>query len=113
MKISDVGDSSKPLLHIWSNSSRLYAMPPPDPPIVKLGLSTQGNPILSRRTCASSELCANPDSGTLSPIFSIDAAKSSLSSALSIASLVAPIISTLCFSSIPLLSRSRAAFKAV
>ena len=64
MKISDVGDSSKPLLHIWSNSSRLYAIPPPDPPIVKLGLSTQGNPILSRRTCASSDAGSkeNPDS---------------------------------------------------
>ena len=88
-------------------------MPPPEPPMVKLGLKTHGKPILSRSSCASSELCAKPDSGTLRPIFSIEAANNSLSSALSIASLVAPIISTLCFFKIPLLSKSRAAFKAV
>ena len=31
-------------------------MPPPEPPMVKLGLKTHGKPILSRSSCASSEL---------------------------------------------------------
>ena len=113
MKISEVGDNSSPLLQISSNSSLLYAIPPPDPPIVKLGLNTQGKPILSKRIFASSKLWASPDSGTFNPILSIEAANNSLSSALSIASFVAPIISTLCFLRIPLLSRSRAALRAV
>ncbi len=47
------------------------------------------------------------------PILSIEEANNSLSSALSIASFVAPIISTLCFLRMPLLSRSRAALRAV
>ena len=53
IKISDVGDNSRPLLQISSNSSLLYAIPPPEPPIVKLGLKTQGKPILSKSLLAS------------------------------------------------------------
>ena len=47
IKSSVVGESSRPFSQILSNSSILYAIPPPVPPIVKEGLMMHGNPILA------------------------------------------------------------------
>ena len=96
-----VGDSSKPRPQISSNSSRLYAIPPPDPPMVNEGRIMQGKPMSSSTECASSMLCAMPARGVASPIARMARSNFSRSSALSMASLVAPIISTPNFSSTP------------
>ena len=41
-----VGEASRPRRQMASNSSALYAMPPPDPPSVKLGRITMGKPMV-------------------------------------------------------------------
>ena len=89
-----VGDRSKPRVQISSNSSLLYAMPPPVPPIVNDGRIMQGNPTLSRTLYASSKVFAVSALGQAKPMDFIAASKRERSSALSIASAVAPIIST-------------------
>ena len=45
IKTSFIGDASIPPRTISSNSSELYAMPPPAPPRVKEGLIIRGRPI--------------------------------------------------------------------
>ena len=113
MSSSLVGDSSRPRLQMVSNSTRLYAMPPPEPPIVNEGRIMQGKPILSRISKASSSECAISARGVSSPIFFIATSNFSRSSALSIASCVAPIISTPYFSRIPSASSFSAQLSAV
>ena len=110
---SSVGDRSNPLRHIIPNSSRLYAMPPPEPPIVNDGLIIHGNPNLSAIWFASSKLCATPELGVVRPIFRIAISNLSRSSALSIALAFAPIISTLYLIKIPCFDKSNAQFRAV
>ena len=88
-------------------------MLPPVPPSVNDGLRIAGKPICS--------ISFNPLLisltiilfGTLRPIDSIASLNFSLFSALSIASIEAPISSTLYFFKIPALSRSMAKFNAV
>ena len=101
IKSSLVGDKSSPLKQISTNSSLLYAIPPPVPPIVNEGLIIVGNPTVSCTLWASSRLCATAALGMSKPIFSMALRNNSLSSALSIASFFAPIISTLFFCKIP------------
>ena len=73
----------------------------------------QGNPTVFRIFFASSRLWAKPAFGVSRPIFFMHSAKSSLSSALSIASFVAPINSTLNSFRTPCLFKSSAAFRPV
>ena len=113
IKSSLVGDNSRPFSQIFLNSEILYAMPPPVPPIVKDGLIMQGKPISFCTIRASSILWAIPDAGVSRLIFCIVSSKSWRSSALSIASLFAPIRKTLCFLRIPFLSSVNAVLRAV
>ena len=58
---SSTGDKSIPRLTMVSNSSLLYAIPPPAPPRVKAGRMIMGNdPISEQITLASSMVCATP-----------------------------------------------------
>ena len=95
IRSSFVGDKSKPRRQISSNSSRLYAIPPPLPPIVKDGRIMHGKPKRSSTSNASSILCAISAFGVSRPIAFMALSKRSRFSALSIASALAPIISTL------------------
>ena len=108
-----VGERSKPRSQISTNSSRLYAIPPPEPPMVNDGRITTGKPKRSRICSASSKECAMPERAVSKPIAFIALSKRSRSSALSMASAVAPIISTLnCFST-PSRAKSNAQLSAV
>ena len=108
-----VGERSNPRSQISMNSSRLYEMPPPLPPMVNEGRIIVGKPISSSATKASSILCATNERGVDKPILVIAFLNKSRSSALSIASLDAPIISTLCLAKTPWRSKSRAQLSAV
>ena len=83
-------------------SSALYAMEPPVPPSVNDGLIITGNPISAIIDCASSSVLTKPPFAVGTPAASIFSLNFSLFSALSIASTLAPISSTLYFSRIPL-----------
>ena len=91
---SPTGLSSSPRLMSARNSSRLYAMPPPVPPMVKLGRSTHGRPTSSTIRSASAIDRATPLLGTAMPILTTASLNFCRSSALSITSCRAPIIST-------------------
>ena len=108
-----VGDASKPRLQIASNSSALYAIPPPLPPMVNEGRIMVGKPTSFCTPHASSIECAIPERAEPRPIFVIASLNLERSSALSIASGVAPINSHLYFSSTPCLCKSNAQFNAV
>ena len=112
-KHSCTGERSSPRARISINSSRLYAMPPPDPPSVKLGRITTGNPSFAAYSSPSRRLFTSIDLGMSSPIFFIASLNSSRSSAFLIASSFAPINSTPYFSSTPASARSTARFSAV
>ena len=71
-----------------------------------------GKPTIACTCSASSRLCASAERGLASPIFAIAFLNFSRSSALSIASRVAPIISTPYFSSTPWRARSSAQLSA-
>ena len=88
-------------------------MPPPVPPSVKLGRITVGKPVVFCTAQASSMLCAIPDLAEPKPILVIASLNFRRSSALSIASGVAPISSTLYLSSTPWRQRSSAQLSAV
>ncbi len=111
--ISWIKESSIPRAERCSNSSMLKATPPPVPPRVKLGRITAGRPISPTTSRASSKLCPNPLRGTSRPIRRIASLKSSRSSALRIASWLAPIISTPNFSSTPISATWMAVFSPV
>ena len=115
-----VGDASKPRLQMISNSSALYAIPPPVPPRVKLGRITTGKPSVFCAAQASSKVCAIPDLAEPKPILVIASLNFSLSSALSIACGVAPInsigfpvLAPVYLSKTPWCQRSRAQLSAV
>ncbi len=108
-----VGDKSSPRRQISSNSSALYAIPPPLPAKVKEGLMIVGKPTAACFCLASSKECAMKAAGTFKPISSMAILKRSRSSALSIASCEAPISSTPCFSRTPCFTKSSAQFRAV
>lgn len=95
-------------------------MPPPVPPSVKLGRITVGKPSVFCTAQASSIVCAMPERADPRPILVIASLNFRRSSALSMASGVAPISSTglpvaapWYLSSTPLRQRSSAQFSAV
>ena len=53
---SEVGDKSRPRIQISLNSSMLYAIPPPVPPIVNDGRIIQGKPMRVITSCASANV---------------------------------------------------------
>ncbi len=110
---SCTGDRSSPRARISINSSRLYAIPPPEPPSVNDGRITTGNPIFAENSNPSRMLFTSADRGMSSPILFIASLNSSRSSAFLIASSFAPISSTPYFSSTPESARSTARFSAV
>src|SRR5262247_1589022 len=59
-KISWTGENSRPRAASSRNSSTLYAMPPPTPPIVNDGRMIAGNPVSSTSAIASSSDLATP-----------------------------------------------------
>ena len=88
-------------------------MPPPLPPMVKDGLMMQGNPTFSSASYACSMSCAMPCTGVAKPMERIARSNSSRSSALSMASTLAPISSTPYFFKTPWRFRSSAQLRAV
>jgi hypothetical protein len=88
-------------------------MPPPVPPRVNDGRITTGKPIPACTCNASSSECASEERGQERPMRCIAFLNFSRSSALSIASREAPIISTPNFSSTPSRARSSAQLSAV
>ena len=88
-------------------------MPPPVPPSVKLGRMTVGKPTVFCTAQASSIEWAMPERAEPRPILVIASLNFRRSSALSMASGVAPISSTLYLSSTPLCHRSSAQLSAV
>ena len=113
MSNSLVGERSNPRMQIASNSSRLYAIPPPEPPMVKDGRIMAGKPIRVCTSNACSNVWAISARGHSRPMFFMALSKRFLSSALSIVSASAPIISTLYLSNTPIRFRSSAQFSAV
>ncbi len=88
-------------------------MPPPEPPIVNEGRMMHGKPISSSPARAASRSCTTSERVVASPMSFMAWRKRSRSSAMSMASGVAPIISTPYFSSTPSRSRSSAQLSAV
>ena len=80
---------------------------------MKLGRRTHGSPISGSASIASASECTARDFGTSTPIFSIASLNRCRSSALSITSALAPIISTPCFFSTPCFSSAIAVLSAV
>mmetsp|Transcript_820 Transcript_820/g.3080 ORF Transcript_820/g.3080 Transcript_820/m.3080 type:complete len:211 (-) Transcript_820:585-1217(-) len=72
-----VADASRPPLTMFSNSSMLYAIPPPEPPRVKAGRMMSGNvPIIAAVSLASSHVLHVSEVGVLKPIFVMASLKS-------------------------------------
>ncbi len=88
-------------------------MPLPLPPSVKDGRMIVGKPMEAWTSMASSSVWAMPARGDSRPISCMARRNSSRSSAVSMASREAPIISTPNFSRMPSRSRSRAVLRAV
>ena len=88
------GEYLSPFVTISSNSSSLWQIPPPVPPIVNAGLTITGYPIFSTNLRASSKLWIISDSGTGSPSSFIKSLNNSLSSACFIDSSLVPRSST-------------------
>ena len=91
---SFTGDILRPAETSASNSSLLYAIPPPAPPSVKLARQMHGNPNSSSASRASPSVLTRRDLGRSRPMFVIASRNSSRSSALLMTSRFAPIIST-------------------
>ncbi len=96
-----------------SNSALLYATPPPEPPSVNDGRKMTGKPMRSAASLASSMVRATSARALSRPILSIAALKSSRSSALRMASTLAPISSTPCSARMPRSASSNVRFNAV
>ena len=110
---SCTGEKSRPRLSTSSISSRLYAMPPPEPPSVNEGRIITGNPILPANSMPSFVLFTSADLGTSSPMRCMASLKKSRSSAFLMAATLAPIRVALYFSSTPPSESSIAKFSAV
>mmetsp|Transcript_4742 Transcript_4742/g.14600 ORF Transcript_4742/g.14600 Transcript_4742/m.14600 type:complete len:256 (+) Transcript_4742:723-1490(+) len=109
-----VSEASMPAVHICLNSSGLYAMPPPVPPSVKAGRMMIGYcPMRSAAAQHSSMVLHVSETGVLKPSLVMACLKSSRSSALLMASSLAPMSSTLCRSSAPLSDSATARLSAV
>ena len=88
-------------------------MPPPVPPSVNDGRMMAGRPMSSSAASASASVLIWCERGVSRPIFFIASRNSSRSSALSMASAVAPIILTPNLSSTPILRSDSAVLSAV
>ena len=110
---SVAGDASRPDSTMARNSSRLYATPPPVPPIVKDGRIMVGRPTFSSPSRASSIVWAIAERGLSSPMRSIASRNSKRSSAMLMASRSAPISCTPYFSSVPSPAKAIAVLSAV
>ncbi len=113
IKISDTGDAAKPRSATLRKVSSSSARPVPAPPKMKDGRTMRGYPISPAKCMASSSVCANADSGTFKPISVIAALKRSRFSAVWMASMLAPIISTPNSSRTPASCNSTARFRPV
>ena len=113
IRASCTGDMSNPRASTSINSSRLKAIPPPEPPSVNDGRMITGKPILPANSSPSLVLFTNADLGTSSPIFCIASLKNRRSSAFLMALIWAPIRLTLYFSRTPPSESSMAKFSAV
>ncbi len=100
-RIECTGETSRPNCTMRSKSGRLYAMPPPEPPSVKLGRKIAGKPISSTIARASSTEVTRRERGQDRPMRAIACLNSSRSSAISIDLIDAPSSSVPCFSSRP------------
>ena len=96
-----VGEASMPRSMISMYSALLFAIPPPVPPMGKEGRMMAGRPMSSSTDNASPSEPIWCERGVSSPIFVMASRNSSRSSALSMASAVAPISSTSCRSRTP------------
>ena len=112
-RISLIGDAARPAAAKRSYSSSVTAMLPPVPPRVRDGRMMIGSPICALSFMASSIVWAMPLGGTERPMRSMAALKRSRSSAFLMASILAPISSTLKRSSTPASASSMARFSAV
>ena len=113
MRTEPTGNRSRPRRTIVSNSSRLYAIPPPVPPSVKDGRMIEGKPVSSTPASASSRVVTVRPVGHLSPIFVIASPKSLRSSATRIARALAPMSSQPYCASTPLSWSASATLSAV
>ena len=93
MRISEIGLAASPLAATFSNSARVEAMPVPLPPRMNAGRITTGRPMRSMTAIASSIVWAVADGGTSRPIPCIATLNRSRSSAVEMASALAPISS--------------------
>ena len=93
MRISLIGLASSPSDAMRSNSSSVEAMPVPLPPRMYAGRMTTGRPSSPATVRAVSMSWAMPEAGTESPISIIAFLKASRSSAVVMASALAPISS--------------------
>ena len=96
-----IGLAARPPFTISSNSSSLVAIPPPVPPSVYAGRTTNGRPISRFADMASSILLTVKLGGTGSPISASIFLNRSLSSAFLIVSMRLPSNRTLCLSNTP------------
>ncbi len=113
IRISLIGDASRPHVTRVRNSSSVAAKLPPVPPSVRDGRRMTGRPSSALTRSASSSVCAMPLRGRSRPIARIVSLNRSRSSARLIASTRAPMSSTPKRSSTPLSARSRARFRPV
>ena len=113
MRICEIGLAARPSAATFANWLRSWAVPVPAPPRMKLGRIMRGKPIRSPTAMASSRDRANPEAGTSRPISSMAVLKRSRSSAVLMASALAPIISTPLASRTPRSKRAMARFRPV
>ena len=93
MRISVIGLAARPSAAMRSSSSAVCAMPVPRPPRMYAGRTMTGRPTASATARASSTVWAMPLAGTSSPISTIAALNRSRSSAVAMASALAPMSS--------------------
>ena len=95
MRISEVGEASRPAWATRSKASGPSAMPPPVPPRVKAGRTMRGQvPMRAATARASSRVWAAPERGRSRPMASMASLNFWRSSARSMLAALAPIIST-------------------
>ncbi len=93
MRISLMGLAARPVAARRANCSRVVAMPVPLPPRMKAGRITTGRPMRSTAARAASRLWAVADGGTLRPMPCMASLNRSRSSAVAMASALAPMSS--------------------
>ena len=95
MRISAVGEASRPAWAMRSRSSGEWAMPPPVPPRVKAGRTMRGQaPMAAATARASSREWAVPERGRSRPMASMASLNFWRSSARSMLAALAPMSST-------------------